>query len=352
MEEKLKHPQCLMDAEGLASHMSMHTTKSSNSKSGKGSKINATSRSQLKESTMKSQTSDKLSATSMSNTQTQGISSETVKGDFAADAKNVEYVQQDLPETMLNAIRIIERLVTQTEYHESQVLYKDYPAVKVGDKRKTYEEEEEEGVKKPLFARLKEKQKEKEEEEKKEEEEAEKEKEDPDAIKLKHLFKFEFSKTEGRPISCIDLNSANTDLVAVAYGEFDIDCQNLKQGIIAFWTLKNPTYPEKHIITDHSITCLQFSKKNPHLLAAGDSHGNIMIYNVKQIKGADSKPIAESKDLEDKHSDIIWEVQWVDREKGEALISISGDGRVIEWSMKKGLEYTPLMQLKRETNPN
>jgi hypothetical protein len=31
---------------------------------------------------------------------------------------------------------------------------------------------------------------------------------------------------------------------------------------------------------------------------------------------------------------------------------VAGDGRVIEWSMKKGLEFTELMQLKRETNPN
>lgn len=34
------------------------------------------------------------------------------------------------------------------------------------------------------------------------------------------------------------------------------------------------------------------------------------------------------------------------------MVSISGDGRVIEWSMKKDLEFTELMQLKRETNPN
>jgi len=38
--------------------------------------------------------------------------------------------------------------------------------------------------------------------------------------------------------------------------------------------------------------------------------------------------------------------------KAEALISISGDGRIVEWSMKKGLEYSDLKQLKRETNPN
>jgi WD40 repeat protein len=124
----------------------------------------------------------------------------------------------------------------------------------------------------------------------------------------------------------------------------------LKEGMLCFWTLKNPNFPEKIITTEHSITCCQFSKKNPHLIAVGDSHGNIAIYNIRT---ADSKPIAESKDLEGKHTDIVWEVQWVDREsKGESLVSVSGDGRVIEWSMKKGLEFTELMQLKRETNPN
>ena len=64
-------------------------------------------------------------------------------------------------------------------------------------------------------------------------------------------------------------------------------------------------------------------------------------------------PIASSKDIDGKHTDIIWEIHWVQRDsKGEFLISISGDGRIIEWSMRKGLEMTELKQLKRETNPN
>jgi len=77
------------------------------------------------------------------------------------------------------------------------------------------------------------------------------------------------------------------------------------------------------------------------LIAIGDSHGNIAIYN---ITSPNPTPIVESMDNEGKHSDIVWELKWVEREgKGEALISISGDGRVIEWSMKKGLEFTELM---------
>ena len=75
MSEKLKTPNCLIDAETLASHISVATTKSetkpvnksgtNSSKSGKSSKMK-TSQSALKESTNKSQTSDKLSGTSMS----------------------------------------------------------------------------------------------------------------------------------------------------------------------------------------------------------------------------------------------------------------------------------------------
>lgn len=66
MEEKLKNPYCLIDAEALASHISIVTTKSgenkaanksgttsSNSKSGKSSKLKGSNKA-LKESTNKS----------------------------------------------------------------------------------------------------------------------------------------------------------------------------------------------------------------------------------------------------------------------------------------------------------
>lgn len=43
------------------------------------------------------------------------------------------------------------------------------------------------------------------------------------------------------------------------------------------------------------------------------------------------------------------QVKWVNKgvERGETLVSISTDGRVVEWSMKKGLSCSPLMVLKR-----
>lgn len=92
------------------------------------------------------------------------------------------------------------------------------------------------------------KQKDQEAEEKarKEREAAEEAKEDGDSVKLKHLFKFEYNRTEGRNVSCMDVNTINHDLLAVGYGEYEIDCPDKpKPGLLCFWTLKNPQFPEK-----------------------------------------------------------------------------------------------------------
>lgn len=56
----------------------------------------------------------------------------------------------------------------------------------------------------------------------------------------------------------MDINTINNELIAVSYGEFDISYDkndDLKPGILAFWTLKNPSFPEKIIYAEHSITC-------------------------------------------------------------------------------------------------
>lgn len=283
----------------------------------------------------------------MSQTGTNQMSSEV--GDYGKIKTKVEYLDVTLPDTMLPAIKIIERLLTQTKYHHQHVAYKNYPPMNLEEK--IDDEDEEEGDKKKVGLKMigrKKAEEKKEEEEKKDDEEVKE-----DKITLEHLFTFDCPEVEGRMVSSIDINVQNPDLIVVGYGETEINCTNdnqLKPGLLCFWTLKNPKFPERIIRTDHSITCCQFSKKQPHLVAAGDSHGNISIFNVRDTEN--NLPFASSKDIPNKHTDIIWEIQWVQREnKAEALISISGDGRIVEWSMKKGLEYSDLKQLKRETNP-
>lgn len=99
----------------------------------------------------------------------------------------------------------------------------------------------------------------------------------------------------------MDWNIANPDLLAVSYGEPEHDSP--KQGILAFWTLKNPSFPEKIFYTANCLTYCEFSKRNPNLIATGDTHGNISIFDIK--RGGD-QPIITSNHLPGKHTDTVW----------------------------------------------
>ena len=64
-----------------------------------------------------------------------------------------------------------------------------------------------------------------------------------------------------------------------------------------------------------------------------------------------------SRDSLFKHAGPIWQVEWVAKERSfgddraEVLISVGVDGRVLQWTLRKGLESIQLMRLKRLQYP-
>lgn len=363
MHDKLNDPRALIDSEELASHISIYSqattqngkgaTKggSKTGTSGKSSKNKAEDKSLIKESDTKSELSDKLSSSSTTQQQFGGLSKVSGLPESTVPTK-MEFVEGDTTydaQSMLKAIKIIERLLTQTKYHKEHVMYTDYPQVNLprSTDKKEEKEEKKAGITTFDLGAMASKEEEVEEEESEEEDEY---KDEKDPIRVKPLFKFECDFTKNRNITCMDFNKTNPDLLAVAYGEYDMNKTDSKnKGLVAFWTLKNPNFPEKMINTEHSITALEFSTLTPNLIAVGDSCGGIMIFDVQS---EEEGPVADSREIDEKHTDVIWEVKWVQKpSKGEVLVSVSGDGRVIEWSLKKGLELNELMQLKRQANP-
>jgi hypothetical protein len=74
---------------------------------------------------------------------------------------------------------------------------------------------------------------------------------------IRPLFQYECGETtRDRYISCMDWNDVNHDLLAVSYGELDhsVGLKDVKRdGLLMFWTLKNPKFPERTIKTKSSI---------------------------------------------------------------------------------------------------
>lgn len=166
----------------------------------------------------------------------------------------------------------------------------------------------------------------------------------PDSQSLDLLWRFSCDLTKGRQVTCLAWNKVRRDVLAVGYGQLDFG--DRKTGLVAFWSLKNPEYPESWFECATGVTALDWSLYNPCLLAVGLYDGGIAIYDGRVVQGGE--PVLEATHQSGKHSDPVWQVEWVDRgsERGEALVSVSSDGRVVEWSTSKGLEHTELMRLK------
>jgi WD40 repeat protein len=169
---------------------------------------------------------------------------------------------------------------------------------------------------------------------------------------LQLLWNYKCELTRGRSISCVSLNKQNEDIIAVAYGESRF-IHGASPGLILCWSAKNPEWPDRIYNSESPCTSIDFSKLNPGLLAAGYFDGRVMIYNTKLNQ---SKVLVECES-NGKHRDPVWELQWVEKEKVvgddqsrcETLVSVSTDGRVTQWMIRKGLEFTDLMILKRLT---
>jgi len=237
------------------------------------------------------------------------------------------------------SLKYVERILNQSSYHKQIVTYRNYPELKIQVDRAAAEEGNKRlgGLRVLRQAKI-------------ENENQPETKEELSTINF--LFKFACEQSKDRTVSSMDWNPVNTDLLAASYGEADLSPD--RDGYLMFWSLKNPNFPERIIKSSSKVMTCQFSKSSPNLIATGCYNGVVAIYDIRV---PEDRPIADSKLLPGKHLDVVWETQWVPKnssgggDKGETLVSISSDGRVVEWSMKKGLEYQDLMNMKRQGNP-
>jgi WD40 repeat protein len=175
---------------------------------------------------------------------------------------------------------------------------------------------------------------------------------------LQDLFEFHAPQlTQDMTVTCAEWNSHNQDLLAVSYGD-TAPVPNTQGGLVLFWSLKNPIYPERVIRTRSGVTSLHFSSVHGNMVSAGMHDGSVMIWDLRR---PGDQPVLRSGSSvsahnDQKHTDIVWETRWVDRgpdkQPPELLVSVGSDGDVLQWSMKKGLERSLLMQLKRIPNPH
>ena len=178
---------------------------------------------------------------------------------------------------------------------------------------------------------------------------------------LVHLWDFICDETRGRDVTCVAWNRLAPDVLAVGYGPAEANGRRARRrrgareradGLVAFWSLKNPEHPEWHFATPFGVTALDFSPTQHNLLAVGLHDGTVSVYDAR-VPGTNAPFLRSGGGVPGKHSDPVWQVSWA-RGGGDsgdkdasALVSISTDGRVTQWRLEKGLEHVDLMRLTR-----
>ncbi|VDP85529.1 unnamed protein product [Echinostoma caproni] len=146
------------------------------------------------------------------------------------------------------------------------------------------------------------------------------------------LWMFTFEKSKKLAVTALCWSPRYTDLFAVGHGSYDF----LKQstGLICFYTLKNPEYPEYIFETESGVLSLDLHPALPHMLCVGFYDGAVGVYNINQRK---TGPLYLSTAKTGKHTDPVWEVRWQpnDLDANLNFFSVSADGRVTSWTLVK-----------------
>ncbi|CAH8631218.1 unnamed protein product [Schistosoma bovis] len=162
------------------------------------------------------------------------------------------------------------------------------------------------------------------------------------------LWRFQCSMTKGHNISDMAWNKQNPNILAIGYGQFDYD--NQQKGLVCCWSLKLIEYPERYYETPSSVTAIGWSKIHANLLAVGMFNGVVFIYDVRKN---DPLPVIDTTHASGRHLGPVRKLQWIFKESGlaenlqEVLVSVSNDGRVTQWFIRKGFESADLMVLKQ-----
>jgi len=183
---------------------------------------------------------------------------------------------------------------------------------------------------------------------------AEDEQSDQDSSSYSRLSSnFACSATKGRSINCMQWHVTNSDLLIVGYSSPSSAESSLKDnGLIAFWSIRNPYQPEIIVVTEFSVTAIASSSSNPFILAVGFKNGKVALIDSSKATGVVSTSLISSTAGSSKcHRDYVSEIFWIadDTSRGtENLITLSHDGTLLQWSTQNGLQVIESTILKRQ----
>ncbi|KAJ1536017.1 Dynein intermediate chain 2, axonemal, partial [Nowakowskiella sp. JEL0078] len=127
--------------------------------------------------------------------------------------------------------------------------------------------------------------------------------------------------------------------IAVAYSILQFQQMPANMSFDSYiWDVENPNSPDLNLTPQSPIVSLKYNPKDPHVLVGA-------YWDVR--KG--SFPVDTSA-IEKSHRDPVYNVAWVQSKSGSEFFSVSTDGQVLWWDIRKLAEPTESLLLDPEKN--
>lgn len=114
------------------------------------------------------------------------------------------------------------------------------------------------------------------------------------------------------------------------------------------WDVNNPNTPEFEMSPVSQICCAKFNLKDQNLLGCGQYNGQFSVFDMRK-----GNSHVEATTIDISHRDPIYDFAWLQSKTGTEAMSVSTDGQVLWWDIRKlseSLESMPLREKGSETS--
>jgi len=146
------------------------------------------------------------------------------------------------------------------------------------------------------------------------------------------LWKFSYDKSKRLAVTALCWSPTYPDMFAVGHGSYEFMRQGT--GMLLFYSLKNPSFPEYVYSTTSGIMSIDIHETHSYLVCVGFYDGSVGVFNILE---KNPEPTFLSTAKTGKHTDPVWQVKWQKNDLDDNLnfFSTSADGRVVSWTLVK-----------------
>lgn len=166
--------------------------------------------------------------------------------------------------------------------------------------------------------------------------------------RLETLWSYKSVETMGKDVVDLSWCHDNGDLLAVAYGVYNYrDSKNRISGAVLIWSIKNPVNPERRYRYKIPVTAVEFSVKDPQLLAVALYDGTVEVLDITENRAMDDHSVvARSERKSSPGFEPVWHIQWIQVKDVEYILTASQDGRVMKYKISSGPHLVGYPQLR------